>query len=72
MRRVVDKIAAQTRTTKRMLYYYFGGKEELYIAVLERAYARIRDAEQTLDIEHLEPRSAIRQLAELMRSTCTC
>ena len=36
----VDEIAARTRTTKRMIYYYFGGKEQLYIAVLERAYAR--------------------------------
>jgi AcrR family transcriptional regulator len=61
----VDDIAARTRTTKRMLYYYFGSKEQLYIAVLERAYAQIRDAEQTLDVEHLDPKSAIRQLAEL-------
>src|SRR5690242_13194593 len=29
----VDEIAARTRTTKRMIYYYFGGKEQLYIAV---------------------------------------
>ena len=35
----VDEIAALTRTTKRMIYYYFGGKKQLYIAVLERAYA---------------------------------
>ena len=35
----VDEIAAQTRTTKRMLYYYFGSKERLFVAVLERAYA---------------------------------
>ena len=35
----VDEIAARTRTTKRMIYYYFGGKEQLYVAVLERAYA---------------------------------
>jgi len=61
----VDEIAARTRTTKRMLYYYFGSKELLYIAVLERAYATARDAEQELDVEHLEPRAAIRRLAEL-------
>jgi hypothetical protein len=35
----VDEIAALMRTTKRMIYYYFGGKEKLYIAVLEEAYA---------------------------------
>ena len=61
----VDEIAARTRTTKRMLYYYFTSKEQLYIAVLERAYATARDAERQLDVDHLEPLTAIRTLAEL-------
>ena len=61
----VDEIAARTRTTKRMLYYYFTSKEQLYIAVLERAYATARDAERQLDVDHLDPVSAIRTLAEL-------
>jgi AcrR family transcriptional regulator len=61
----VDRIAAQTRTAKRMIYYYFGSKEQLYIAVLEQAYAAIREAEQQIDVEHLDPVSAIRRLAEL-------
>jgi AcrR family transcriptional regulator len=45
----VDDIAAATATSKRMIYYYFGDKEGLYRAVLERAYAGIRDLERTLD-----------------------
>jgi AcrR family transcriptional regulator len=61
----VDQIAARTRTTKRMIYYYFGGKEQLFIAVLEQAYAAIRAAEQEIDVDHLDPVSAIRRLAEL-------
>src|SRR5690349_61659 len=61
----VDEIAAKTRTTKRMIYYYFGGKQRLYVAVLEQAYRRIRALEQQLDVEHLEPVEALRQLAEL-------
>jgi AcrR family transcriptional regulator len=61
----VDEIAAQTRTTKRMIYYYFGGKEQLFVAVLEQAYAAIRRAEQTIDVDHLAPTAAIRRLAEL-------
>src|SRR5580700_11036480 len=61
----VDEIAANTRTTKRMIYYYFGGKEQLYIAVLEHAYSVARDAERYLDVEHLDPVTAIRTLAEL-------
>jgi AcrR family transcriptional regulator len=61
----VDEIAAQTRTTKRMIYYYFGGKKQLYVAVLERAYAQIRAAEQAVSVDHLDPVEAIRRLAEI-------
>ena len=58
----VDAIAARTRTSKRMIYYYFGGKEELYLAVLEAAYAGIRNAEATLDLAALPPEEALRTL----------
>ncbi|MDR7320261.1 MULTISPECIES: TetR/AcrR family transcriptional regulator [Catenuloplanes] len=61
----VDEIAARTRTTKRMIYYYFGGKEQLYRAVLERAYSEIRAAERAVDVEHLDPVTAVRRLAEV-------
>jgi AcrR family transcriptional regulator len=61
----VDEIATRTSTTKRMIYYYFGGKEQLYVAVLEKAYSRIRDAERTIDVGRLDPVAAIRRLAEL-------
>jgi AcrR family transcriptional regulator len=60
----VDAIAAQTSTTKRMIYYYFGGKEQLYIAVLEQAYAQIREAESKLGLDRIAPEAAIRRLAE--------
>jgi TetR/AcrR family transcriptional regulator len=60
----VDEIAARTRTTKRMIYYYFGGKEQLYIAALEQAYSTARAAEQ-IDVDHLDPVSAVRTLAQL-------
>lgn len=61
----VDEIAAKTRTTKRMLYYYFGSKQGLYLAVLERAYRGIRALEQGVDVEHLHPTAAIRALTDL-------
>jgi AcrR family transcriptional regulator len=48
-----------------MIYYYFGGKKQLYMAVLERAYARIRTAEQAVEVDHLDPVTAIRRLAEI-------
>ncbi len=58
----VDAIAGRTRTSKRMIYYYFGGKEGLYLAVLEEAYAGIRRAESTLDLENLPPEAALSTL----------
>jgi AcrR family transcriptional regulator len=60
----VDDIAARTRTTKRMIYYYFGGKEGLYAAVLEEAYGGMRDAEGALRLDELPPVEAVRRLVE--------
>lgn len=61
----VDDIAARTRTTKRMIYYYFGGKEQLYAAVLERMYGGMRDAEAALRLDALPPMDALRRLVEV-------
>jgi AcrR family transcriptional regulator len=61
----VDEIATKIRTTKRMIYYYFGSKEQLYIAVLERVYQEIRTAERVLEVDGLDPVEAIRRIAEL-------
>jgi len=61
----VDDIADRTQTTKRMIYYYFGGKEQLYLAVLENAYRGIREAEQSVQVGDLAPVEAVRRIAEL-------
>ena len=58
----IDAIAAQMRTTKRMIYYYFGSKEGLYQAVLEQAYADIRNIEMELELDSLGPADAVRRL----------
>ena len=58
----VDDIAARTKTSKRMIYYYFGSKEGLYIAVLEAAYRNIRSIEAALDLQHQKPEQALRTL----------
>ena len=60
----VDRIAAKADANKRMLYYHVGNKEDLYLAVLEGAYEKIRAEERELDLEHLEPSEAIRRLIE--------
>ncbi len=62
----MDEIAARTRTTKRMIYYYFGGKEQLYEAVLEQRLLGDpagRAGRQTST--SLDPVAAIRRLAEI-------
>lgn len=58
----IDEIAALTHTSKRMIYYYFGSKEGLYLAVLEEAYRRIRHIESELHLEDLAPEQALRTL----------
>jgi AcrR family transcriptional regulator len=62
----IDEIAAKTKSSKRMIYYYFGGKEGLYLKVLEQAYSKVRAEEAELDLAHLPPREA---LARLVRFT---
>jgi AcrR family transcriptional regulator len=58
----VDEIAERANINKRMLYVYFGNKENLFLAVLEEAYADIRRAETKLDLEHLDPVDALMRL----------
>ncbi|NBQ86088.1 MAG: TetR/AcrR family transcriptional regulator [Betaproteobacteria bacterium] len=58
----IDDIAAAMQTSKRMIYYYFGSKEQLYVAVLEEAYHRIRSIEAELHLDDLAPEAALRTL----------
>jgi len=60
----VDRIARRAGANKRMLYYYFGSKEALFLAVLEASYAAIRSAERGLDLEHRDPREALKRLVD--------
>ncbi len=58
----VDRIAELAGANKRMLYYYFGNKDELFQAVLEATYEHIRESEKALHLDELDPPEAIRQL----------
>ena len=60
----IDEIAAATQTSKRMIYYYFGSKEGLYVAVLEESYRRMRSIEAELQLDNLAPEAALRRLVE--------
>lgn len=58
----IDEIAARTRTSKRMIYYYFGDKEGLYQHVLDEAYGKVRGGESDLELDGLEPVAALDKL----------
>jgi AcrR family transcriptional regulator len=58
----IDEIAALTQTSKRMIYYYYGNKEGLYLAVLEDAYARARSAESGLHLDDAPALDAFKKL----------
>lgn len=60
----VDKISAAAKSVDRMIYYYFGSKEGLFIAVLERIYAEMDEAESALALDESRPLEA---LVELIR-----
>src|SRR6266850_7518174 len=60
----MDAIAARTHTTRALINYYFGGKEKVYLEVLEHVYGEIRQAEDRLDLDHLPPVDAIRRIVE--------
>jgi len=60
----VDEIALRSKSNKRMIYHYFGGKEHLFTEVLEAAYLGIRTAEKELHLDELSPEAAIVRLVE--------
>jgi AcrR family transcriptional regulator len=60
----VDSIAERTQTSKRMIYYYFTSKEQLYAEVLEKLYGDIRHTESGLKLDVLAPMEAIQRLVE--------
>jgi AcrR family transcriptional regulator len=58
----VDRIAARAKSNKRMLYHYFGNKDDLFAITVENAYAQFRDREAALQLDSLDPVSAMRRL----------
>jgi AcrR family transcriptional regulator len=58
----VDSIAERAGLNKRLIYYYFKSKDQLFLEVLEHAYSEIRAAEQALNLDQIDPIQAVRQL----------
>src|SRR3546814_10304468 len=61
----IDRIARSARINVRMIYHYFGNKDALYLAALERSYRGIREQEQMLDLSDVDPITGMRRLIEL-------
>jgi AcrR family transcriptional regulator len=55
----VEKISKAARSFDRMIYYYFGSKEGLFVAVLEDMYRRMDEAEAAIEFELSQPREAL-------------
>ena len=66
----VDAIALRSKSNKRMIYHYFGSKQGLYLAALERVYENLRGRERTLDLAGMAPELAIKRLIEFNFDYC--
>jgi len=64
----VEKISQSAKSFDRMIYYYFGSKEGLFIEVLEDMYRRMNDAELELDLDLEQP---VESLKEVIRFVVT-
>jgi TetR/AcrR family transcriptional regulator len=58
----VDEIVRRGKVSKNLIYYYYGSKEALFIAVLEAAYLKLREQQDALHLHELAPQEAIRKL----------
>lgn len=61
-----DRVAQRARSSERMVYYYFGSKEGLFRAVLEAAYASLRDAERAVRLDVDDPPTALEQFCHFV------
>jgi len=55
----VEQISKAAKSYDRMIYYYFGSKEGLFIAVIEDTYRRFNEAEQGLVLDTTQPLAAL-------------
>ena len=62
----VEKISRRAKSVDRMIYYYFGSKEGLFVAVLEQAYQRMNAAEATLSLDLAAPAESLTAVIRFM------
>lgn len=64
----VDQISKAAHSYDRMIYYYFGSKEKLFIAVLEDLYRRFNEAESSLRLDENKPEESLIAVVNFMWS----
>ncbi len=62
----IDKITRAAKTHDRMIYYYFGSKESLYVEVLEEAYRYMSEAENALAVDLQKPQESLSQVVDFV------
>ena len=60
-----EDVAERAGVNRRMIYYYFGSKEGLYLAALEAVYLELIEVESQIDVEHMDPVEAIAAMVDL-------
>ncbi|MGE5147435.1 MAG: TetR family transcriptional regulator [Candidatus Eiseniibacteriota bacterium] len=60
-----EDVALRAGVNRRMIYYYFGSKEGLYLAALEAVYLELIEVESRIDVEHMDPVAAIAAMVDL-------
>ncbi|MCP5372248.1 MAG: TetR family transcriptional regulator [Hyphomicrobiales bacterium] len=66
----MEDIARRAEVNKRMVYHYFGNKEDLYLAVLEDTYEDRRLHDSQLDLRHADPQEGMRRLIRASFDYC--
>jgi TetR/AcrR family transcriptional regulator, upper aerobic nicotinate degradation pathway regulator len=64
----IDEISKAAKSYDRMIYYYFGSKEDLFIAVLEEMYKRFNEAETALELSSDQPVESLTAVIRFMWS----
>jgi AcrR family transcriptional regulator len=64
----VDMISKAAKSHDRMIYYYFGSKENLFIAVLEEMYRRFNEAEASLKLDMESPVESLMTVVDFIVS----
>ena len=64
----VEQISKAAKSYDRMIYYYFGSKEDLFIAVLEEVYQRFNEAESALQLDADRPVESLKAVIRFMWS----